>query len=505
MSAGPHPTRRPPLWTVADAVAATGGRATGDWQAGGVVIDSRQVGAGDLFVALRGDTHDAHRFVAAALAAGAAAALVDRRPGDVAADAPLLTVTDTTRGLEALGRAARARTAAAIVAVTGSVGKTGTKEMLGQALGALGTTAISQGNLNNHYGLPLSLARLPAAAAFGVVELGMNHAGEIRALTAMARPHVAIITAIAPAHIGFFDSVAGIADAKAEIFAGLEPGGTAILNRDDAWYQRLAAAATAAGAARLLGFGCHPAADVRLTGWQGDADGSRVSARVLGRPVDYRLGQPGRHWVQNSLAVLAAIAGLGRDVATAAAALETLPEMAGRGRRLAVPLPAGEAVLVDEAYNASPAACQAAFETVATIHAARGATGRKLAVLGDMLELGEETGPLHRGLAEPLLAAGFDGLIAVGPAMRQLHDALPAARRIAAVGRAADAIAPIRAALAPGDTVLVKGSLGIGMAPIVQALAPTTAAASGPASALAAGDAAPDHTPPSAPDRPGSR
>lgn len=468
----------PPLWTADAAAEATGGSAAGGWTAMNVVIDSRRAGPGDLFVALRGETHDAHKFVGGALNAGAAAAVVDHHPADVPADAPLLTVADTTRGLEALGTAARARTPARIVAVTGSVGKTGTKEMLGRALGALGTTSISQGNLNNHYGLPLSLSRLPVDASFGVFELGMNHAGEIRGLTAMARPHVAIITAIAPAHIGFFDSVEAIADAKAEIFEGLEPGGVAVLNRDDALYDRLASAAQSAGAGRLVTFGAHPGADVRLDTAVPDQDGSTVSAVVGGTGVSYRLGQPGRHWVQNSLAVLAALHALRENVAIAAAALGDLPEMAGRGRRLPVRLPGGEALLIDEAYNASPAACRAAFETQAAIHRARAAGGRRIAVIGDMLELGAEAARLHLALANSLQENDIDLVFTVGPEMRRLYDTLPPSQQGGAFDRSDEAVGAVLSSVAPGDTILVKGSLGMRMAPIVSALIQTGAEAS---------------------------
>jgi len=467
-----------PLWTADAAATATGGSTSGHWTAANVVIDSRRAGPGDLFVALRGETHDAHKFVAGALHAGAVAAMVDCQPADVPAGAPLLTVTDTTRGLEALGAAARDRTTARIVAVTGSVGKTGTKEMLGRALGALGPTSISHGNLNNHYGLPLSLARLPAEASFGVFELGMNHAEEIRALAAMARPHIAIITAIAPAHIGFFDSVEAIADAKAEIFEGLEPGGVAILNRDDTHFDRLAATAQAAGAAQLVTFGAHRDADIRLVSMTPDADGSTVSAAVAGVPAAYRLGQPGRHWVQNSLAVLATLHAFGEDIAVAAAALGDLPEMAGRGRRLPVRLPAGEALLIDEAYNASPAACRAAFETQAAIHRARAAAGRRIAVLGDMLELGDESTRLHLSLANSLKENGIDLVFTVGPEMRRLYDTLPSPQRGGAYDQSDEAVEPVLSCLAPGDTILVKGSLGMRMAPIVSALIQTGAEAS---------------------------
>ncbi|HJU17555.1 MAG TPA: Mur ligase family protein, partial [Stellaceae bacterium] len=302
-----------PLWTAASAAAATGGVAVGDWAASGVSIDSRTAGAGDLFVALCGPNRDGHDFVRAAFERGAAAAVVARDVADLPTEAPVLRVADTLAALGALAAAARERSRARIVAVTGSVGKTGTKEALALALAACGPTAASAGSLNNHWGVPLSLARLPAEAAYGVFELGMNHPGEIAALTRLVRPHVAVITTVEPAHLGFFPSVAAIADAKAEIFEGLEPGGVAVLNRDNPYYERLAAAARRCGAA-IVGFGAAAAADVRLADYGPRPDGSAVTAALSGTLVRYDVPVPGRHWVLNSLAVLAASRAAGADV-----------------------------------------------------------------------------------------------------------------------------------------------------------------------------------------------
>jgi UDP-N-acetylmuramoyl-tripeptide--D-alanyl-D-alanine ligase len=452
------------LWASKEAAAATGGACALAWIAEGVSIDSRTVAPGDLFVALRGPSHDAHAFVAGALARGAAAAMVERRPDSVAADAPLLVVADTQAGLEALGRAGRARARARIVAVTGSVGKTGTKEALRHVLAAQAPTFASAASHNNHWGVPLSLARLPPDAAFAVLELGMNHAGEIAHLTRLARPHVALVTTVEPAHLEYFASLAGIADAKGEIFEGLEPGGVAVLNRDNAMFERLSAKARACGAARIIAFGSDPAADCRAIEATLDAEGSDVTARVEGRELRYRIGIAGRHWVMNSLAVLAAVGALGADVAAAARALADLRPPAGRGARYTFPVGDGSATLLDESYNANPASVRAALEVLGRF------PGRRVAVLGDMLELGPDGPALHAGLADAIAAAGVDRLLTCGPLMAHLHEAVPTAVR-GAHAKSAQALLPVVVAgLRSGDVVLVKGSLGSRMGPIAQAL-----------------------------------
>jgi UDP-N-acetylmuramoyl-tripeptide--D-alanyl-D-alanine ligase len=434
-----------PLWTAAEAAAATGGRTSGgDWIATGVSIDSRTIAPGDLFIALSGPTHDGHKFVDAALARGAAAAMVSQdMPGG-----RLLRVGDTLAGLTALGTAARRRSAARIVAVTGSVGKTGTKEALRVALGACGRTSASAGSFNNHWGVPLSLARMARDAEFGVFELGMNHAGEISALTAIVRPHVAVITTIAPTHLGFFRSVAAIADAKAEIFEGLEPGGTAILNRDNRYFARLAARA----GPNIVSFGEHRKADARLLAYE---DG-QVTADICGTRLSYRLGPPGRHWALNSLAVLAATIATGGGLEPAAAALATLEPPPGRGRRDELPWGGGRISLIDESYNASPAAMRAALAVLGGLEPARG--GRRIAVLGDMLELGSHAERLHRELAASLESARVDRAFLVGEAMGALYEALPRAMR-GGLWPCVDAAIPcIIDFLRPGDVVTVKGS-----------------------------------------------
>jgi len=458
-----------PLWTSEEAVAATGGCVTRPWRASGVSIDTRTLAPGDLFVALDGDRLDGHDYVADALARGAAAALVHRVPEGVAGDAPLLVVTDTLAGLRALGAAARARTGARVVAVTGSVGKTGTKEALRLVLGAQGATHASAGNLNNHWGAPLSLARLPREAEFAVFELGMNHAGEIAPLTRLVRPHVAVITAIEPAHTAFFRSIEGIADAKAEIFLGLEPGGVAVLNRDNDQYARLAAAARAAGVTRIVSFGtAGERPDVRLVVAEPEATSSRVVAMVGDHRVDYRIGAPGRHWIVNSLGVLGVVHALGADVDAAAAALAGVEVPAGRGRRITIRTSEGPILLIDESYNASPAAMRAAFEVLALAVPGRG--GRRIAVLGDMLELGGDAPALHAGLADALAGHPIDLVYATGPDMAHLYRRLPSARRGGHASTAA-AMAPLIAEVVrPGDVVMVKGSFGMGMAEIVRRL-----------------------------------
>lgn len=457
-----------PLWTAAEARAATGGSSSADWVATGVSIDTRSLAGGDLFVALRGPNHDGHDFVRTALDCGAAAAMVDREIGNLPAAAPLLRVGDTLTGLGGLGAAARNRGRTRIVAVTGSVGKTGTKEALRLALAATGPTYASAGGLNNHWGAPLSLARLPPEAAYGVFELGMNHPGEIAVLTRLVRPDIAVITTVEPVHLGFFPSVEAIADAKAEIFLGLEPGGTAVLNRDNAHYSRLASAAEHAGAAEVIGFGTHPEARVRLIDCVLDSCGSAVEAAVAGSVVSFRLPVPGRHWVMNALAVLAAALAAGADVRSGAEALAGLEALAGRGRRCALAWRGGALTLIDESYNASPAAMRAALAVLAITEPAAGA--RRVAVLGDMLELGDAAERLHRELAEPLAAAKVDRVFLIGKAMAALQEVLPEGNRGGLWPSADDAVPALFRFLKAGDVVTVKGSRGVRVSRIVERL-----------------------------------
>jgi UDP-N-acetylmuramoyl-tripeptide--D-alanyl-D-alanine ligase len=471
------------IWTADEAAKATGGHATCDWTARRVCIDSRTAQPGDLFVALKGPHYDGHDFIAGALKGGAVAAVVHRMPEMLAGDAPLLLVNDTMAALEALGRAARARTQAKFVAVTGSVGKTGTKEALRLALSTAGNTYATTGNLNNQWGVPLSLANMPRRARFGVFELGMNHAGEIGPLSRQVRPDIAIITAVAPAHLEFFESVAAIADAKAEIFEGLAKDGVAILNRDNEHFARLVDHARRHGIARIVGFGRAEDAAARLLDYAAEDQGGSVHARILGRELRYRLGAAGQHHALNSLAVLAAVMSLQVDVDLAAAALAHMQALRGRGERVQVALAGGAVELIDESYNASPAAMCAAIQVLAQAKPARG--GRRIAVLGDMRELGPTGAQLHADLAADLSAAGVDLVFTAGPLMASLDAALPAARRGAHCGDSA-ALGPlVLDAVRPGDVVLVKGSLGSRMAPIVEAL--KGLAGAGPQTRLAKG------------------
>jgi UDP-N-acetylmuramoyl-tripeptide--D-alanyl-D-alanine ligase len=455
------------LWTSAEIAAAVNGGAGKRFAADGVSIDSRKVERGDLFVALHGPNFDGNDFVAGALGAGAAGALVDRVSPSMAADMPVVVVKNTLEALHALGGAARARSAARIAAVTGSVGKTSTKEALKAVLGAFGRTFASQGNLNNHWGAPLSLARMPRDAEFGVFELGMNHANEIAPLSNLVRPAVSIVTNVEAVHIEFFNSVAEIADAKAEIMDGMDRSGTVVLPRDNAHYERLVAHAKRRGL-RILSFGSDEKADARLVDCQVSPQGSRVIAEIQGQKVSYGLGLPGLHQAKNSLAVLAALAAFGLDVARGAAALADLKALKGRGAREKLTLSTGVITLLDESYNASPASVRAALSLLGA--AEPEGRGRRIAVLGDMRELGEQGPALHRELAPDLAAAGVELAFLIGPLMRGLHDLLPENMRGGHWGDSQSAVGPVRAALRGGDVVLVKGSLGTRMAPIVEAL-----------------------------------
>ncbi len=462
-----------PLWSFADLVDAVRGRPTGTSApaVGGISIDSRTVQPGDAFFAIKGDRFDGHDFVGAAVAHGASVAVVaqERLAGMGRITVPLVVVSDVLAALEALAVASRARSRAKIVGVTGSVGKTSTKEMLGRALAASGETHFSPASFNNHWGVPLTLARMPASARFGVFEIGMNHGGEITPLTRMVRPHSAIVTTIEPVHLEHFpDGIDGIVRAKAEIFLGVEPGGAALLNRDNPHYEALALLAIEAGVERVLSFGETADADARLDRVTLDAERSAVEATILGHRVVFRLGAPGRHLVQNALAVLLAVADLGGDLEAATAALVAMRAGKGRGERSTLSVGAAEATLIDESYNANPASMRAAIALLAQTEPV--GAGRRIAVLGDMLELGPEATALHAALAGPLAAAGIDRVYLAGPLMAALWEALPEGRR-GHYAESASALEPILSAeIAPGDVVMVKGSNGSRMGPLVEAL-----------------------------------
>jgi UDP-N-acetylmuramoyl-tripeptide--D-alanyl-D-alanine ligase len=452
------------LWTGREIAEATGGSLHGDFEATGVAFDSREIGPGDLFVAMKGEATDGHLFVDKAFASGAAGALVSE-----AIAHPHVRVADTAAALNALGSASRARSQARIVGVTGSVGKTGTKEALYAALdrAAPGRAHRSVKSYNNHTGVPLSLARMDRDARFGVFEMGMNHKGELAALTRLVRPHVAIVTAIAPAHREFFATEEEIADAKAEIFQGLEPGGTAIVPYDSPHRDRLAAAAKA-HEARVLSFGLGEGADVHASYVvRGPRGGSMVTATLPGAQLSYTISQPGAHWVANSLAVLAAVQAVGGDLALAGLALAELGGLKGRGERHRIPVDGGEALLIDESYNANPASMAATLQVLGEEKVA----GRRIAVLGTMRELGPESGGFHAALAAPLEAAHVDYAILVGDEMEALAKALGGAVEMAHVADAAAALPLARAAIGPGDAMLIKGSNSIGLAALVEALA----------------------------------
>lgn len=452
------------LWTAAEAAAATGGRSRGDWRASGVSIDTRSLQPGDLFVALTA-ARDGHDFVAQALAAGAAAALVSRVPDGLPADAPLLVVDDVQHGLEALGRAARARTGARVVAVTGSVGKTSTKEMLLDILSEQGRAHASVASYNNQWGVPLTLARMPADTEYAVIEIGMSHPGEIAPLARQARPHVALITTVAPAHLQAFDDLAAIAREKAAILDGLEPGGVAVLNADIPQSSILRDKAAEVGAT-IVGFG-HAAADYRLIAAKAEGDGTEVRAEMGGRPLAFRLRTAGTHFAMNALGALAAGAALGADPHRAVQALGGWVPFRGRGSRETIGLAGGTIEVLDDSYNANPVSMAAALAVLA---AARPGQGRRVAILGDMKELGQGAEALHVGLAALPALAAVDVVHCVGPLMQALHRVLPEARRGDWCATAGEMLAGLRDRVRPGDIVLVKGSLGTRLGVIVDGL-----------------------------------
>jgi UDP-N-acetylmuramoyl-tripeptide--D-alanyl-D-alanine ligase len=457
-----------PLWTGEAIAAATGGTLSAPFSVTGVAFDSREVAPGDLFVAMRGEHADGHDFIDKARAGGAAGLLVDRPVAG-----PYVQVADSFEALVALGHASRARTDARIVGVTGSAGKTGAKEALFQAFARMapGAAHRSLKSYNNHVGVPLSLARMPAATRYGVFEMGMNHAGELRALTTQVRPHVAIVTTIAPAHIEYFGSEERIALAKAEIFEGLEPDGTAIIPHDSPYCALLRARAERY-AARVLSFGFGAGADVRAIDTMRDSiGGTLVTAQFPAASLAFTLAQPGRHWVANALAVLAAVEAVGGDIAQAGLALATLPALPGRGvRRTVATRDGGTAHIIDEAYNANPASMIATLDLLGAEAEGR----RRVAILGAMKELGDQSAALHAGLAAPIRAAGVGLAMLVGAEMKPLADALAGDLAVEHVDTASQAATLAGAMLRDRDVVLVKGSNSVGLGALVAALSAET-------------------------------
>ena len=459
------------LWTVkamADAMQAHV-RGAVPSSVGGLSIDTRTLQPGDAFFAIAGGNRDGHDFVSGALAAKAGVAVVAQAKSEqFGKDAPLVIVEDVLEGLRALGRTARKRTNAKVIGVTGSVGKTGTKEALRLALERQGKTHASAASYNNHWGVPLSLARCPADAQYAIFEMGMNHAGEIGPLAQLVRPHIAIITGIAPVHLEYFKSLDGIADAKAEIFEGVEPGGAAVLNRDSEHFEQLVKKAKGAKIAKVISFGAHESADARLLQCGLQPGSSTVHANILGAEVKYKIGAPGRHLVLNSLAVLAAASLAGADLAISALALAELAPPSGRGTQIPLALPGGAALLIDESYNANPVSMRAALALLG--QAQIGPRGRRIAVLGDMLELGSQADALHRELTDPIVENAVDLVFCSGPAMHALWQALPSGRRGSYAEDSKGLESKIIDAVRAGDAIMVKGSNGSKMAPIVKAL-----------------------------------
>jgi UDP-N-acetylmuramoyl-tripeptide--D-alanyl-D-alanine ligase len=463
------------LWTATEAATATQGRTTADWQADGVSIDTRTIAPGDLFIALK-DIRDGHDFVAAALAKGAAAAMVSRIPDGLPEGAPLLIVDDVLQALERLGAAARARTRARVVGVTGSVGKTSTKEMLRAILGGQGKVHAAEASYNNHWGVPLTLARMPEDAAFAVIEIGMNHPGEIEPLARLAAPHVAMITTVAPAHLEAFASIEGIAQEKASIFRGLQPGGTAVVNADLPVTPILLAEARSAKA-QILCFGSDKAADWHLDSARICDDTTVVQAHAAGAPLLFKVSTPGRHFALNALGALAAAAALGANPVISAHDIGRWLPPSGRGTRERIVTDLVDEThfdLIDDAFNANPASLAAALDVLIAARPTNGmgsvGDGRRIAVLGDMLELGPTETELHRAVARHKGLASISTIHCVGPRMKALWEELPRSQRGRWVETAAELAADARSLFDAGDILLIKGSKGSKVSLVVDAL-----------------------------------
>lgn len=459
------------LWNAVEVAKATGGKARGQWAANAVVIDSRTLAPGALFVALKGERVDGHQYLAQAFDKGAVAAVVSRVPeGFAADDARLVLVDDTEKALQQLGVFARERSAAKFIGVTGSVGKTGCKEMLRTVLSVCGKVFATQGNLNNHLGVPLTLANMPTDTQFAVIEMGMNHAGEIRVLSRWVRPDVSIITTVEAVHLEFFPNVEGIADAKNEIFEGMGGEGVAVINADNPHFERMRTFADAAGVDRILSFGTSAKALCKMTQYRVEDFHSELEAVIAGTPITYRLGAIGKHWGLMSVAVLGVVDALGADLPKAAAALERFTEPKGRGRIEELRVKGGHLKLVDDSYNASPASMRAAFEKMFLLKQSTKEPCRTVVVLGDMLELGDASRDLHVGLVPSIVNNQVDLVFAAGTFMRELYDALPETLR-GDYDLTASGLAPkVIRRLQHRDIVLVKGSHGSRMHEVVEAV-----------------------------------
>lgn len=460
------------LWTADDLIAATGGRPLGHMPAGvgGISIDSRSLQQGDAFFAIKGESMDGHDYVTAALAAGAAIAVIAeaRLPAFGRLAIPMIVVKDVLVALEKLGVAARKRSKARIVGVTGSAGKTSTKEALRHVLSGAGKVHASDKSFNNHWGVPLTLARMPADCDYAIFEIGMNHAGEIRPLVKMVRPHVAIVTLIAAAHLGHFRNLDEIAMAKAEIFEGVEKGGAVLLNRDDARWKLLDKQARLAGIERSFSFGENARSTYKLVNCELYPDHSKITVKIAGKDLVARIGAPGRHVVQNALAVLGAAHLIGAPLPAVAQALGDMQAEQGRGKRHTLKHPKGSFVLIDESYNANPASMAASLAMLKVAPVGEG--GRRVAVLGDMLELGKHAPKLHAALAELVLDAKADKVFLAGPEMQALAEALPAELKVDYRKDAEELKPLLLAALRGGDAVMVKSSKGIGFSKLVEAV-----------------------------------
>ena len=470
-----------PLWTIDALVAACGGEADGMRSAAddgvtGISIDTRTLAPGDMFVALK-DQRDGHEFVSAAFEKGAVAALVSASYARKSGDGLLIRVGDVLAALERIGAAARARLSseARVIAVTGSAGKTTTKEMLRLCLSELGATHASDKSFNNHWGVPLTLARMPAATRYGVFEIGMNHAGEITPLVALVRPHVAVVTTVVAAHLEHFGTEEAIADAKAEIFSGLEPGGVAVVPGDNTHFRRLQKAALARPGSRIHVFsGRLPSEDEMMQKpaarhewtylrWSTTVDGQTLVHTTGG---EFPLGLVGHHNVMNAIAVLCTLKAVGADAGRAMRALATMAPPRGRGSRARVAMGDGAVLLIDESYNANPASMRAALLAMAGLD--RALHPRRIAVLGDMLELGPKARELHEGLAEAIAEAGIDRIFCAGENMKYLFDRVPTDRQAYWAPTSSGLMASLRDALRAGDAVMIKGSNGSRMGLLVE-------------------------------------